>query len=104
MTDQPKIEIEEHGPYRVTGVAPLLRAAQVETEYGEDDEMLLQIDIHDDVLEFYANVKAEIGPYASEAGSADGGDGGGDKTVNGVMVPALLLDRSKRARERLSAA
>jgi hypothetical protein len=31
--------------------------------------------------------------------------GGGDaKTVNGVVVPANLLDRSKRARERLSAA
>ena len=35
MTDRPRIEIEEHGAYRVTGVAPLLRAAQVETEYGE---------------------------------------------------------------------
>lgn len=30
--------------------------------------------------------------------------GGGDKSINGVVVPALLLDRSKRARERLSAA
>lgn len=40
-------------------------------------------------------------------GAADGaaaGGGSGDKTVNGVVVPALLLDRSKRARERLSAA
>lgn len=35
---------------------------------------------------------------------AAAGDGSGDKTVNGVVVPALLLDRSKRARERLSAA
>ncbi len=43
----------------------------------------------------------------SAAGSGDGdaeaAGGGGDKTVNGVVVPALLLDRSKRARERLSA-
>ena len=28
----------------------------------------------------------------------------GDKTVNGVVVPARLLERSKRARERLAAA
>ena len=37
----------------------------------------------------------------SAAGSGDGdaeaAGGGGDKTVNGVVVPALLLDRSKRA-------
>ncbi len=37
--------------------------------------------------------------------AADGGGGGGaEKVVNGVTVPALLLDRSKRARERLTAA
>jgi len=53
-----------------------------------------------------AEVAEEVA--ASAAGSGDGdaeaaGDGG-DKTVNGVVVPALLLDRSKRARERLSAA
>lgn len=39
-----------------------------------------------------------------EAAEAAAGGGSGDKTVNGVVVPALLLDRSKRARERLSAA
>ena len=39
----------------------------------------------------------------ADDGAAAGG-GSGDKTVNGVVVPALLLDRSKRARERLSAA
>ena len=38
------------------------------------------------------------------ADGAAAGDGAADKTVNGVVVPALLLDRSKRARERLSAA
>jgi len=36
-----------------------------------------------------------------DAAAAGGGDA---KTVNGVVVPANLLDRSKRARERLSAA
>jgi hypothetical protein len=44
---------------------------------------------------------------ADAAGAADEAateGGSGDKTVNGVVVPALLLDRSKRARERLSAA
>jgi hypothetical protein len=41
---------------------------------------------------------------AEEGAEVAAGDGGGDKTVNGVVVPALLLDRSKRARERLSAA
>lgn len=35
MTDRPRIEIEAHGPYRVAGVPPLLRAAQVETDHGE---------------------------------------------------------------------
>jgi hypothetical protein len=40
------------------------------------------------------------GEVAGEVAAA----GGGDKTVNGVVVPALLLDRSKRARERLAAA
>jgi hypothetical protein len=37
-------------------------------------------------------------------GESEGAAAGGDKTVNGVVVPARLLDRSKRARERLSAA
>jgi hypothetical protein len=46
----------------------------------------------------------EAAAVAADAGAEDAGDGGGDKTVNGVVVPALLLDRSKRARERLAAA
>jgi hypothetical protein len=45
---------------------------------------------------------------AEVAGADDGGGAaaatGEGKTVNGVSVPAHLLDRSKRARERLSAA
>jgi hypothetical protein len=45
---------------------------------------------------------------AAAATTSDAGElaaaGAADKTVNGVVVPALLLDRSKRARERLSAA
>lgn len=40
---------------------------------------------------------------AADDGSAAGA-GSGDKTVNGVVVPSGLLDRSKRARERVSAA
>jgi hypothetical protein len=39
----------------------------------------------------------------AESGDEAAGGGNDDKTVNGVVVPALLLDRSKRARERLSA-
>ena len=42
----------------------------VETEYGEDDEMLLQIDIHDDVLSFWENLRSTIGRYAAEAADA----------------------------------
>jgi hypothetical protein len=38
----------------------------------------------------------------SDAG-ADAAAGGEGKTVNGVSIPAHLLDRSKRARERLAA-
>jgi hypothetical protein len=38
-----------------------------------------------------------------DGGGAEAATGEG-KTVNGVTVPAHLLDRSKRARERLSAA
>jgi hypothetical protein len=40
---------------------------------------------------------------ADEGGGAAAASGDG-KVVNGVTVPAHLLDRSKRARERLSAA
>jgi hypothetical protein len=43
---------------------------------------------------------ATAGEEGGEAAAADGAD----KTVNGVVVPALLLERSRRARERLSAA
>jgi hypothetical protein len=47
---------------------------------------------------------AEAAAVATVEDAAAGGDGGGaEKVVNGVTVPALLLDRSKRARERLSA-
>ena len=42
----------------------------VETEYGEDDEMLLQVDIHDDVLGFWENLRSTIGRYAAEAADA----------------------------------
>jgi len=48
--------------------------------------------------------EAGTGADAADDGAGADGGGGGDKTVNGVVVPALLLDRSKRARERLSAA
>ena len=47
-----------------------------------------------------AGAAATAGDEAGEAAAA----GGADKTVNGVVVPALLLERSRRARERLSAA
>jgi hypothetical protein len=46
----------------------------------------------------------EEAAVAAESGDEAAAGGGADKTVNGVVVPALLLDRSKRARERLSAA
>jgi hypothetical protein len=59
-------------------------------------------------LERRARAEAAEEAAAGAAVSGDGdeaaGGDGGDKTVNGVVVPALLLDRSKRARERLSAA
>lgn len=42
---------------------------------------------------------------AEEASATAAASGGGDdKTVNGVAVPAHLLERSKRARERVAAA
>jgi hypothetical protein len=50
---------------------------------------------------------AEVEEAAADEGEAgDGGAAGGgeDKTVNGVSIPAHLLDRSKRARERLTTA
>jgi hypothetical protein len=44
----------------------------------------------------------------AEAAGADGGGGGGDASsdspvVNGVTIPAYLIERSKAARERLGA-
>jgi hypothetical protein len=48
-----------------------------------------------------AEAAAEETEAAAEEGAAPGDEG---KTVNGVSVPAHLLDRSKRARERLAAA
>ncbi|MGH9290021.1 MAG: hypothetical protein ACRD0V_17295 [Acidimicrobiales bacterium] len=48
-----------------------------------------------------AEAAAEEAEASAEEGAAPGGEG---KTVNGVSVPAHLLDRSKRARERLAAA
>jgi hypothetical protein len=48
--------------------------------------------------------EAATGAAGDGDGEAAAAAGGSDKTVNGVVVPALLLDRSKRARERLSAA
>jgi hypothetical protein len=42
---------------------------------------------------------------AEESEASDGAAAAGEgKTVNGVSIPAHLLDRSKRARERLTAA
>ncbi|HEY6416280.1 MAG TPA: hypothetical protein VIX41_08585, partial [Acidimicrobiales bacterium] len=48
-----------------------------------------------------AKAAAEQTEAADEEGAAPAGE---DKTVNGVSVPAHLLDRSRRARERLAAA
>ena len=47
---------------------------------------------------------AETAVVAVDDGGEAAAAGGADKTVNGVVVPALLLERSKRARERLTAA
>lgn len=41
---------------------------------------------------------------ADDGDAAAAGGGGEDKVVNGVSVPGHLIDRSRRARERLSAA
>ncbi|MEP6757889.1 MAG: CDGSH iron-sulfur domain-containing protein [Actinomycetota bacterium] len=35
MTEEPRVEVTQDGPYRVVGDLPLVRTAQVETEYGE---------------------------------------------------------------------
>jgi hypothetical protein len=47
---------------------------------------------------------AESAQAAAEEGGEAAAAAGDAKVVNGVTVPALLLDRSKRARERLAAA
>ena len=47
---------------------------------------------------------AETAEVAVDEGGEAAAAAGADKTVNGVVVPALLLERSKRARERLTAA
>ncbi len=47
---------------------------------------------------------AAVAVAAVEDASAGGGGGGAERVVNGVTVPAMLLERSKRARDRLSAA
>jgi hypothetical protein len=51
-----------------------------------------------------AAVQAEAATAEAEDAGAGAAAAGEGKTVNGVSVPAHLLDRSKRARERLSAA
>ena len=48
-----------------------------------------------------AEAAREEAVVADEEGAAPADE---DKTVNGVSVPAHLLDRSRRARERLAAA
>jgi hypothetical protein len=50
-----------------------------------------------------AEAEAAAAEAKDEAAAVEGG-GGDDKSVNGVTVPGHLLERSKRARERLSAA
>jgi hypothetical protein len=45
----------------------------------------------------------EAAAAAAVEDAAPGAAGGAEKVVNGVTVPAMLLERSKRARDRLSA-
>jgi hypothetical protein len=52
-----------------------------------------------------AAVAAQAAAAEAETAAEEGpGAAGEGKTVNGVSVPAHLLDRSRRARERLAAA
>jgi hypothetical protein len=52
-----------------------------------------------------AAVAAEAAAAEAETVAEEGAGAAGEgKTVNGVSVPAHLLDRSRRARERLAAA
>jgi hypothetical protein len=72
-----------------------------------DGSALARPSDYDDALERRARAAEAAEAAVSETGDegeAAAAGGGGDKTVNGVVVPALLLDRSKRARERLTAA
>jgi hypothetical protein len=62
--------------------------------------------------DYEAALERRAAAAAAESAQAAATDEGGEaaaasgdaKVVNGVTVPALLLDRSKRARERLGAA
>lgn len=72
-----------------------------------DGSTLARPSQYDEALERRARA-AEAAEASAEADtSGDDGaaaaDGGGAKVVNGVSVPPHLLDRSKRARERLAA-
>lgn len=72
-----------------------------------DGSVLARPRDYEDALERRARAAEAAEVAASDTGDdgeAAAAGGGGDKTVNGVVVPALLLDRSKRARERLAAA
>jgi hypothetical protein len=50
-----------------------------------------------------AAVEAEVATSEEAEAGGDAAAGGEGKTVNGVSIPGHLLDRSKRARERLGA-
>jgi hypothetical protein len=72
-----------------------------------DGSVLARPKDYDDALARRDQAAAAAVAVTSDDGAAAGevaAGGSGDKTVNGVVVPALLLDRSKRARERLTAA
>jgi len=45
--------------------------------------------------------EATVAAEAAEAGNGESAGGGEGTVVNGVTIPAHLLERSKRARERL---
>jgi hypothetical protein len=71
-----------------------------------DGSVLARPKDYDDALSRREQAAAAAVAVTSDDGAAGevAAGGNGDKTVNGVVVPALLLDRSKRARERLTAA
>lgn len=69
-----------------------------------DGESLARPRDYDDALARRAAAAAESAEAeAVESGGEAAAAAGDAKVVNGVTVPALLLDRSKRARERLAA-